>query len=107
MQLKDIPEIAGAVFLPWLFLSVIIGPRRAVLALAVVSAPLTAGLSLLEASWHRESGALAVLGQAWKMTPFLGEYLAAASLALLAGWGLRKACGLRGDQSPFPVTRSM
>ena len=106
MHLQTIVEAAGGVFLPWTVLSVIIGPRRSMLALIVMIPLMAAGLSLLEAAWHHEAGALAVLGEAWKMTPFFAAYVAAASLSLLAGWGLRKARGLSGDQSPFPVTRS-
>jgi hypothetical protein len=106
MHLKDIGETAAAVFLPWLFLSIIIGPRRAALALAVVCLPLALGLGFFQAAIHRETGPQAVMGETLHLTPFLTVYLAFAGVALVAGWALRKARGLRGDQSPFPVTRS-
>jgi hypothetical protein len=107
MTLRDVGEVARDAFLPWLFLSVIIGPKRTALALAVVTPLLVAGFSVLQASRHRETGALAVLGEAWTMAPLLCAYVALCALGVLAGWGLRKARGLSGDQSPFPVTRSM
>jgi len=106
MNLRDVGEVARDAFLPWLFLSVIIGPRRSALALAVVTPLLVVGFSFLEASRHHESGVLAVLGETWKMAPLLCAYVALCALGVLAGWGLRKARGLSGDQSPFPVTRS-